>query len=327
VTLIINCFIVEHHEDFWIVSYRDRDIQECGNASIEGTEVCDRTLLRHETCVKQGFDGGKLACLEDCTDYDTSNCYEEEGPPVPPFTRRTDTYGMSDDELRDFLEGLGLTADQIENIVNNREDYACKILMNPLDGTTEFTFECTNESDEAQNITVTITVPKEIADTTSDVISVEEFTTLVADPVVQYTFTNVAPGEVFEAVFSVNKTMAPIDILKFPIPVVSAEPYVAPEEPPLPEEDLCEGVICNDGNPCTSDRCSEGFCSYTPVTAGRTCPGGTCQVGTCVPTPEAPPEEVAPLVLDTTMMAALVIIVLILVAGYYFYARKPKSKK
>jgi len=49
--------------------------EECGNDMVEGDEVCDGLDLREETCESQGFDGGgDLACLSDCSGFDTSGC-------------------------------------------------------------------------------------------------------------------------------------------------------------------------------------------------------------------------------------------------------------
>ncbi|MCX4248052.1 hypothetical protein [Paraliomyxa miuraensis] len=47
---------------------------ECGDDVVEGDEVCDGTELGEETCLTQGFDGGDLACLADCSGYDTRGC-------------------------------------------------------------------------------------------------------------------------------------------------------------------------------------------------------------------------------------------------------------
>ncbi len=47
----------------------------CGDDVAEGFEVCDGIDLQGETCVSQGFSGGELACLPDCTGFDTSGCF------------------------------------------------------------------------------------------------------------------------------------------------------------------------------------------------------------------------------------------------------------
>jgi len=52
----------------------------CGNAVIEGVEVCDGVALGDATCGSLGYAGGTLACLADCTGYDTAACTGEPGP-------------------------------------------------------------------------------------------------------------------------------------------------------------------------------------------------------------------------------------------------------
>jgi len=47
---------------------------ECGNDAIEADEACDGSDLGAQTCESQGFDGGELACDDDCSAFDTSGC-------------------------------------------------------------------------------------------------------------------------------------------------------------------------------------------------------------------------------------------------------------
>ena len=46
----------------------------CGNAALDGDEACDGAELGGATCESEGFDGGTLGCLPDCTGLDTSAC-------------------------------------------------------------------------------------------------------------------------------------------------------------------------------------------------------------------------------------------------------------
>jgi hypothetical protein len=46
----------------------------CPNNVREGAEVCDGTDLAGETCQSLGFDSGTLACIGDCSGFDTSAC-------------------------------------------------------------------------------------------------------------------------------------------------------------------------------------------------------------------------------------------------------------
>ena len=54
--------------------------QICGNALIEGTEVCDGGNLNGKTCAGfTDYQGGNLACASDCLSFDTSGCYKTCG--------------------------------------------------------------------------------------------------------------------------------------------------------------------------------------------------------------------------------------------------------
>ena len=46
----------------------------CGNDLIDGMDVCDGTDLGGEDCVSQGFAGGTLGCLPNCSGFDTTMC-------------------------------------------------------------------------------------------------------------------------------------------------------------------------------------------------------------------------------------------------------------
>ncbi|MBK8010307.1 MAG: lamin tail domain-containing protein [Deltaproteobacteria bacterium] len=46
----------------------------CGNGQIDGDETCDADDLGEQTCASLGFESGELACVDDCTDFDRSDC-------------------------------------------------------------------------------------------------------------------------------------------------------------------------------------------------------------------------------------------------------------
>lgn len=48
----------------------------CGNDLLEPSEVCDFNQLDGETCQGLGYEGGFLACAENCLAFDTSGCFE-----------------------------------------------------------------------------------------------------------------------------------------------------------------------------------------------------------------------------------------------------------
>ena len=51
----------------------------CGNGLAEGAEACDGTDLGGADCVSEGFSGGTLSCLGDCSGLDTSLCTNNVG--------------------------------------------------------------------------------------------------------------------------------------------------------------------------------------------------------------------------------------------------------
>lgn len=63
------------------------EASQCGNNLREGTEVCDGSDLGGETCESQRYSGGVLACLADCSGFDTSGCTsadaDGDGYPTP----------------------------------------------------------------------------------------------------------------------------------------------------------------------------------------------------------------------------------------------------
>ncbi len=81
----------------------------CGNVVIEQGEVCDGAALGGESCVSQGYPGGgTLACLGNCSDYDTSGCacWDEDlgsntGAPVS-----SGNTGNDDDDLAPSCGGV-----------------------------------------------------------------------------------------------------------------------------------------------------------------------------------------------------------------------------
>lgn len=49
-------------------------VAECGNETLDGSEVCDGTNLDGATCESLGLGTGSLACGTSCLEYDTSGC-------------------------------------------------------------------------------------------------------------------------------------------------------------------------------------------------------------------------------------------------------------
>ncbi|MFH2006358.1 MAG: lamin tail domain-containing protein [bacterium] len=63
----------------------------CGNAQLDGTEVCDGTELDGETCISQGFYSGSLACASNCGSFVTTGCSGYCGDTTRNGTEECDT--------------------------------------------------------------------------------------------------------------------------------------------------------------------------------------------------------------------------------------------
>lgn len=58
----------------------------CGDNVKEGSEVCDGEDLGGETCETQGYSGGVLSCLSDCSDFERDKCigpHDSDGDGIP----------------------------------------------------------------------------------------------------------------------------------------------------------------------------------------------------------------------------------------------------
>jgi hypothetical protein len=81
---------------------------ECGDGAIEGSEVCDGDELDGNGCSDVGFDGGDLACADNCLEFDTSGCTTDTGGviinEVNPDNEKIELYntGSSEASLQDF---------------------------------------------------------------------------------------------------------------------------------------------------------------------------------------------------------------------------------
>lgn len=53
---------------------QDCPVPGCGNDLVDGYDLCDGQDLAGHDCVSRGFTGGTLACLADCSGFDTSGC-------------------------------------------------------------------------------------------------------------------------------------------------------------------------------------------------------------------------------------------------------------
>jgi hypothetical protein len=90
--------------------------------------------------------------------------------------------------------------------------------------------------------------------------------------------------------------------------------------------DPCEGKVCDDSNPCTTDYCDAGNCMYRNKLDNTSCGTGMiCKSGGCIAeeAPYVPPAQPAQ---DYTMYIIIAIIIILIIAGAYFmFGKKNKS--
>ena len=86
-------------------------------------------------------------------------------------------------------------------------------------------------------------------------------------------------------------------------------------------ENLCSNVSCNDSNPCTSNSCVEGKCSYTALPEGYSCGNGNvCLRGNCVELKkEVIEEKQGPAFIRSFDPVPLILLLLIFAVLFYFF--------
>jgi len=67
-------FFVEAKDGYVIITPNVTIGEVCGNNIKAEDEVCDGDDLNGESCYSQGYYGGTLLCLPDCTGFDDTNC-------------------------------------------------------------------------------------------------------------------------------------------------------------------------------------------------------------------------------------------------------------
>jgi len=73
--------------------------------------------------------------------------------------------------------------------------------------------------------------------------------------------------------------------------------------------DSCEYIHCDDQNPCTSEKCSNGACVFSPVNDGGSCGiGSTCMSGNCVQIPLSGREDPFSLVWVVLTLAVIFVV-------------------
>ncbi len=96
---------------FYVPAYTNPPV--CGNGVKEVGEVCDLSDLDGESCQTLGFDEGSLACLGDCSGFDTFSCIDyppqcsdgldNDGDSLIDFPADTGCADANDDDETDYV--------------------------------------------------------------------------------------------------------------------------------------------------------------------------------------------------------------------------------
>ena len=189
---------------------------------------------------------------------------------------------------------------------------------------TTMTININNPGKKKTNIKIIEFIPKSVALNASQIKSDFEFTILKEDPVIQFSLDEVNSNQTKNIIYTVSNEVTNQAINEMTAPIVAE----FAEEEPL--TDLCEGIDCDDLNPCTQDSCNSatGECTYTNLTDGTSC--GTnkeCKQGECLAkSVSVDGEKEKPKETDFTPFIVLIIIIIIAgIAYYYFKIKKSKN--
>ena len=222
--------------------------------------------------------------------------------------------GLGDDARQSATLASGITTVERslqvdKTTVNGRTSYESTLSV-----------KITNTSGKTlTNVKVIESIPKSVAASASDISSQFQFTVLKEDPVVEFTVGDMQPGESKEVEYTTNKNVSEASFNDYSQPVVS---QATESEAPV---DACAGVVCDDGNSCTSDSCDSGTCSNVPVPDGTACGlAKVCQAGNCVEQPAAPPVQPPAQAggIDMTSIIIIVVIVGVIIGAWYYYSKK-----
>ncbi|MBR9706956.1 MAG: hypothetical protein GOV15_00810, partial [Candidatus Diapherotrites archaeon] len=121
----------------------------------------------------------------------------------------------------------------------------------------------TNNTGSTTNITVRETIPKDVAQDASELTFYPAGLTpeiIEADPVVEWTFYNVPPGEERTYGYTTENPATQSDYAQYSDPTIT-----------LIELECTSATDCDDGNSCTINNCSAGFCVDTTLPDETTC--------------------------------------------------------
>jgi len=229
-------------------------------------------------------------------------------PTITPGTtvvsETTENIDYNVDAIREALEGMDdsngnplYAPSQINDIIGNTEDYEFTrtVLVQKIvstDGTVSYRVTVTTtvknkSTNDLRNVKVVIEVPKAVTTSATNITSLIPFTTIVNDPVIEFTIANLKAGEKTSIVYTATSTTnVDVNKIEFADPVIRTATIV-PKDTNVP-------VVPDTNKPVTPD-------TNKPVT------------------PTTPP-------MDYSLIILVIIVLLVIVGVAYFVLGKKKKE-
>lgn len=283
--------------------------QDCGSNAVCGNGICEEGEnpgLCREDCLPRGQIIKQIILSR-----------VKEGKPTPQqIIDILTAAGASPNAIKKAGEAVGKTNSKRkvevvkETDASGQNSFYTNITVNVANNTYQV----------LRDVKVVDSIPKSIASNASKISfnRAYSYRVLVDDPIIEFTVPQLQQGQSVDLTYTVNVQATDNAINQFGAPIA----FSAAEEQP---QATCADISCIDNNPCTTDSCSGGQCSFTPLADttscgfGKECRGGQCvQAGTNVP---GQPNVSGKGNADPTMLIILVVFVVI-IAGYVYYNKK-----
>ncbi|MEK6941412.1 MAG: hypothetical protein AABW85_00970 [archaeon] len=283
--------------------------RDCGSTAVCGNGFCEEGEnpgLCREDCLPQGQIIKQIILSR-----------EKEGKPTS-------------QQIRDILTAAGASPNAIEKasaaVGKTNSKRKVEVVKETSQGSqdifyTNITVNVTNTAGQIlRDIKVVESIPKSIASSASKIsaIGTYSFRVLVDDPIIEFTVPQLQQGQSVDLTYTVNAQATDSAINQYGLPIAIS---AADEQPQV----TCADISCIDNNPCTTDSCSGGQCSFTPLADTSSCGfGKECRGGQCVQAAASVPGQSNASNkgnADPTLLVVLVVLVVI-VAGYVYYNKK-----
>lgn len=250
----------------------NESIATCPQDCVEG---CGNTVCElNESCAICPIDCGICEFTE--TETLTEKHFDEQ-PTIEALSDILQEAGFSQSEIDNAVQFLTEVNVSREIIVEKNttsegwNEYKTKI---------ELSFQ-NKGTNELKNVKIVEKVPKELAVSSSQIVSDLPLVVLEEDPIVQFEIPTIKPNSTSIISYSIT---SPTEIeeetfgLFLPPVVLSAK-----LEPILPQVGCITDFECNDNNLCTLDRCLQGKCAFAPAEDGTICGfNKECSNGVCI---------------------------------------------